>query len=63
MVNILVMCLVYFLVRGSAGFVLPRFENKAYMIIDQGEQFGHTDIASDKAFIGEEISSKPHSHH
>lgn len=26
--------LVYFLVKGAAGYVLPRFDNKAYMIIN-----------------------------
>jgi hypothetical protein len=39
------------LVRGAAGYVLPRFENKAYSIINEGDHFGHVDIAKDVKFI------------
>lgn len=42
---------IYFLVKGAVGYVLPRFDNKAYYIIEKGEHFGHTDIASDRDFI------------
>jgi len=43
--------LVYFLVKGAIGYVLPRLDNKAYFIFEQGEHFGHVDIASDRNFV------------
>jgi hypothetical protein len=50
-------------VKGAAGYVLPRYENKAYMIIEQGEQFGHIDIATDKTFIEEDLLLTKRSHY
>lgn len=41
----------YFLVKGSIGYVLPRFENKIYMEIKPGEHFGHTDLGNEKEFV------------
>ena len=38
---------VFFLVKGAAGYVLPRFNNKAYLMIEEGEHFGHVDIGKD----------------
>lgn len=35
---------IYFLVKGQAGYVLPRFENKLYFEITQGSLFGHVDL-------------------
>ena len=37
---------IYFMVKGAAAYVLPRFDNKAYRIIQTGEIFGHVDIAT-----------------
>jgi CRP-like cAMP-binding protein len=34
----------YFLVKGKVGMVLPRYNNKVYLEIAQGDHFGHTDI-------------------
>lgn len=34
----------YFLVQGEVGYVLPRFSNKVYITIEQGEKFGHVDL-------------------
>lgn len=35
---------VYFLLKGKAAFVLPRFENEIYIIINEGDHFGLVDI-------------------
>lgn len=34
------------MVKGTAAYVLPRFDNKAYRIIGTGEVFGHVDLAT-----------------
>lgn len=39
---------VYFLVTGSCGYVLPRFKNKIYSMINPGEHFGHVDLGDEK---------------
>lgn len=44
--------------KGTAGFVIPRLENKAYLIIEQGDHFGHLDLAADPSFI-----ESPKQHH
>ena len=36
---------VYFLVEGTAAYVLPRFENKIYAMMESGSHFGHVDMA------------------
>jgi hypothetical protein len=36
------------MVQGSAGYVLPRFNNKSYISIEQGDLFGHVDLANNK---------------
>ena len=46
-INLINVFLVYILVKGVAAFVLPRFGNKAYKIIEHGELFGHSEIATD----------------
>jgi hypothetical protein len=33
------------MVKGLAAYVLPRFDNKVYRIIETGEHFGHVDFA------------------
>ena len=33
------------MVKGTAGYVLPRFNNKAYLLIEAGQHFGHIDLA------------------
>lgn len=45
------MSLVYFLVAGSAGYVLPRFNNKVYFNIVIGDHFGHVDLGHDRDYF------------
>ncbi len=33
------------MVEGTAAYVLPRYENKIYIMLESGEHFGHVDIA------------------
>ena len=35
---------VFFLIEGFAGFVLPRYENAVYITVKAGEYFGLIDI-------------------
>ena len=42
---------VFFLIRGHAGFVLPRFCNRIYKEVKPGEHFGHSELVSDQDFI------------
>ena len=35
---------IYFLERGKAAYVLPRYKNKPFVLIDQSETFGIIDI-------------------
>ena len=37
--------------QGTAGYVLPRYNNKLYFAIKQGEHFGHVDLANDKEYL------------
>lgn len=49
---------IFFLVDGQAGFVLPRFENKAYLNIVKGDHFGHIDLGDEPEFAdNEDINS------
>jgi hypothetical protein len=43
--------IVYFLVKGKAGYVLPKYPSQVYIEIEQGELFGHVDLANNKAFF------------
>jgi len=44
---------VYILIKGLAAFVLPRFGNRPYKVIEHGELFGHSELATDEEFINE----------
>ena len=46
----------YFLVKGAAGYVLPRYNNKPYQIIEEGEYFGHVELVSDQFLNGDDFS-------
>ena len=35
------------MVKGVAGYVLPRFDNTVYIRIEDGDHFGHVDFALD----------------
>jgi hypothetical protein len=37
--------IVYFLSKGLAAFVLPRYENKPYITVNASDYFGHIDMA------------------
>ena len=36
---------------GSAAYVLPRFSNAPYILIEVGDHFGHVDLANDREFL------------
>jgi len=42
--------LVYFLIKGSAGYVLPRLENKCFLKITPNNHFGHSELANESSF-------------
>lgn len=44
------------MVSGSAAYVLPRFDNKIYVMIEEGEHFGHVDFALAQNMQGFDIS-------
>jgi hypothetical protein len=35
---------IFFLVNGTAAYVLPRFQNKKYIEINMGAHFGHVEL-------------------
>jgi CRP-like cAMP-binding protein len=34
----------YFIEKGTAGFVLPRYQNACYIVIESGDYFGVIDL-------------------
>lgn len=34
----------YFQIKGTAGFVLPKFNNECYILIENGDHFGELDL-------------------
>ena len=40
--------LVFFLIKGEAAYVLPRYDNTIYIRIEDGDHFGHVDIVFDQ---------------
>lgn len=46
--------LVYFLLDGVAGYVLPKFDNLVYIKIEKGDHFGLIDLVYDKRMLEEE---------
>ena len=48
--------IVYFLVKGTAAYVLPRFENKIYRVVESGEHFGHVDFAISEEMVKFDLS-------
>ena len=47
----LIYFIVYFMVKGTAAFVLPRLQNRPYKEIVTGVYFGHSELAIDKDFL------------
>ena len=41
---------IYFLVKGDASYVLPRFDNDPYMDVKTGEHFGHIELGDHACF-------------
>lgn len=44
------------MVKGTAAYVLPRFENKIYRVIESGEHFGHVDFAISEKMVMFDLS-------
>jgi CRP-like cAMP-binding protein len=42
---------IYFLVKGFAGYVLPRLDNRVFLELKAGQHFGHSELATDRDFI------------
>jgi hypothetical protein len=40
--------IVFFLIKGEAAYVLPRYDNTIYIRIEDGDHFGHVDIVFDQ---------------
>jgi CRP-like cAMP-binding protein len=49
---------IYFIVRGEAGFVLPRYNNTLYILIGQGDHFGLIDMLPYKEQDGKLVRQK-----
>lgn len=54
-ISMIIISIVFFLVEGSAAYVLPRYNNKIYVMLDKGENFGHVDVAIDPDMISFDI--------
>jgi hypothetical protein len=39
------------LINGKAGYVLRKYQDKVYQEIEEGELFGHIDLANTKIFM------------
>jgi hypothetical protein len=48
--------IVYFLTKGTAAYVFPRFDNKPYRLIERGDVFGHIDFAIKEDMVSFELS-------
>ena len=46
----------FFLVKGACGYVLPRYENKVYLHIQEGKSFGHVELAADHRLMDEDYT-------
>jgi hypothetical protein len=49
---------IYFIVKGEAGFVLPRYNNAIYILIGQGDHFGVTDMLPYKEKNGKLVKKR-----
>ena len=50
--------LVYFLVNGLAGYVIPKYENKVFLNILAGDPFGLVDLGNESSFLDQEVTQK-----
>lgn len=46
------------MVKGLAGYVLPKFENTVYIKIEEGDLFGHVDLVFDQSFLNVQFNIK-----
>ena len=49
---------IYFLSKGEAGFVVPKYEDLAYILIEEGDVFGIVDLVAGGGGQDSEISRK-----
>ncbi|CDW88827.1 cation channel family protein [Stylonychia lemnae] len=49
---------IYFLEKGVAGYVLPRFDNTIYIQVDKGDHFGELDLVYDPMILDDQINIK-----
>ena len=50
--------LVYFLVKGMAGYVIPKYENKVFLNILAGDPFGLVDLGNESPFLDQDVTQK-----
>jgi hypothetical protein len=49
--------LVFIMTKGLAGYVLQNFENFIYLTVEDGDMFGHVDIALHKRALENDIKN------
>jgi hypothetical protein len=49
--------LVFIMTKGLAGYVLQNFENFIYLTAEDGDMFGHVDIALHKRALENDIKN------
>ncbi|CDW86372.1 cation channel family protein [Stylonychia lemnae] len=49
---------IYFLEKGVAGYVIPRFNNIVYIQIEKGDHFGHIDLVYDQDILNQQTNIK-----
>jgi hypothetical protein len=50
--------IVFFLIKGKAAYVLPKYSDYVYLEICEGDFFGHVDMANSKSFMKAQKSVK-----
>ena len=54
--HLIIELIVYFLTKGTAAYVFPRFDNKPYRLIERGNVFGHIEFAIKEDMVSFELS-------
>ncbi|CDW89496.1 cation channel family protein [Stylonychia lemnae] len=49
---------IYFMTNGTAGFVLPIYNNAVYIQVEKGDEFGLTDLVYDKELVEYKLQSR-----
>ena len=47
------------MVSGSAGYVLPRLDNRVFLDLKPGQYFGHSELSMDRDFINVKKIKRP----